>query len=285
MFKALRYDVIFVHREAAPLGPAYYEWVIAKLFRKKLIYDFDDAIWLANTSDNNKIAAGLKWHTKVEDICKWATIITCGNEYLREYAAKFNTNAIYLPTTIDMVNVHNVIKDFSTLSNRKLIIGWTGSHSTMHYLDMLLPVFKELEEKHKFELRVISNKEPDFNLKSLKFVPWNKKTEIKDLAQIDIGIMPLTDDPWAKGKCGFKALQYMSLGIPSIVSPVGVNTRIVEHNSTGYVCETNQEWKKTLENLLIEPTPLLEMGKKARTFIQENYSVQSQKQKFLNLFD
>ena len=218
-------DYVFIFREASPIGPPVFEWFIAKVLRKKIIYDFDDAIWLPNTSDNNQIVAGIKWHSKVGSICRWSYKVSCGNAYLADYARQFNSNVIVNPTTIDTVNYHNRIKDQHTPA---LTIGWTGTHSTIQYLDIIVPILQKLELQYDFTFLVISNAPPAFKLKSLKYQHWSKDTEIDDLLMFNIGIMPLTDDAWARGKCGFKALQYMSLGIPALVSPVGVNTTIVD---------------------------------------------------------
>jgi glycosyltransferase involved in cell wall biosynthesis len=185
------------------------------------------------------------------------------------------------PTTIDTVHLHNQIKDQNT---SQIIIGWTGTHSTISYLSYLLPVLQELEKEHSFTFLVISDKEPDFKLKSLLYLPWNKESEMADLLKINIGIMPLTDDLWAKGKCGFKALQYMALGIPALVSPVGVNITIVDHGLNGYICNTTCDWKSYLKELISNQALRTQMGKAARQKVEDQYSVQANCRNFLDLF-
>ncbi|UOQ76187.1 hypothetical protein MUN84_16530 [Hymenobacter sp. 5516J-16] len=111
LFVVPKYDYVFIHREASPIGPPVFEWVIAKLLGKKIIYDFDDAIWIPNTSEANKIVAGVKWHHKVGSICRWAYKVSCGNAYLRDYARQFNPNAVVNPTTIDTEHLHNQVRD------------------------------------------------------------------------------------------------------------------------------------------------------------------------------
>lgn len=281
MLRLGKYDRVFIHREASPIGPPVFEWFMAKVLRKKVIYDFDDAIWLSNTSDNNKIVAGFKWHGKVRSISKWACKVSCGNQYLCEFAKQFNQNVVLDPTTIDTVNLHNKIKDQRT---EKVVIGWTGTHSTVQYLNDLVPVLQKLEQQYDFEFRVISNREPDIKLRSLRYVPWNKETEIDDLLQFNFGLMPLRDDKWAKGKCGFKALQYMALGMPAIVSPVGVNTAVVDNGTNGYICSTAIEWEKAIESLLANAELRTNMGAQARKKIVDHYSVLSNSGVFLSLF-
>src|SRR5690606_37637078 len=130
LFKACKYDYIFIHREVAPLGPPIFEWFLAKMLQKRIIYDFDDAIWLTNTSENNKLAAGLKWHQKVDAISKWAYKVSCGNTFLCDYARQFNNNVVLNPTTIDTENMHNPAL-LQKQVNSVLVIGWTGTHSTL----------------------------------------------------------------------------------------------------------------------------------------------------------
>ena len=276
------FDFVFIHREAAPIGPPVLEWLIARVLGKKIIYDFDDAIWIANTSEANKIAAGLKWHQKVGNICRWAHKISCGNAYLRDYARQFNPAAVVNPTTIDTVHLHNRIRD--QRAPGRLVIGWTGTHSTLKYLAQLVPVLAELETRHDFEFRVISNQPPALPLKSLRFQPWRKETEIEDLAGLHIGLMPLEDDPWAQGKCAFKALQYMALGIPALVSPVGMNPEVVQSGRNGYVCRSPAEWRQALEALLLDAELRIRLGAAARTTVEQRYSVQANTQNFLRLF-
>ena len=283
LFRVPRYDFVFVHREAAPVGPPVFEWIISKMLGKKLIYDFDDAIWLANTSEANKIAAGVKWHHKVADICRWAHKNSCGNAYLADYARQFNPRAVVNPTTIDTVHLHNQVRDQAAPG--RLVIGWTGTHSTLKYLDQVVPVLAKLEaEGLDFEFRVISNQPPAFPLSSLVYLPWRKATEIADLLGFHVGLMPLEDDPWAKGKCAFKALQYMALGVPALVSPVGMNTEVVQHGQNGFVCATPAEWEASLRQLLADASLRQRLGTAARTTIEQRYSVRANTSNFLNLF-
>ncbi|MCG3166651.1 MAG: hypothetical protein POELPBGB_02431 [Bacteroidia bacterium] len=281
LFTLRKYDYVFIHREAAPVGPPLLEWLIAKVFRKKIIFDFDDAIWLANTSESNKFFSILKFYGNTKSICKWAYKVSCGNEYLCNFASQFNKSVVYNPTTIDTENYHNKTKQ---TTNNKLVIGWTGSHSTVQYLDDLIPVFKQLEKEFAFKLCVISDRKPEFELKSLNFVQWKKETEIEDLLRFDVGIMPLRNDKWSNGKCGFKALQYMSLGIPALVSPVGVNTKIVDHGINGFICGTNEDWKQHLSLLLSDKDKLNKLSARTREKIINNYSVKSNTDNFLLLF-
>ncbi|MGD1839499.1 MAG: glycosyltransferase [Thermonemataceae bacterium] len=283
LFTLYRYDYLFIHREATPLGLPWFEWVSTKLFKKKVIFDFDDAIWLPNTSKQNSLIARLKFHNKTAFICRWAYKISVGNQYLGQYAAKFNKHIILNPTTIDTVNLHNPSL-YPEVSKEKVTIGWTGTHSTIKYLTPLLSILKNLECDYNFNFLIISNQPPGFSLSSLVYVPWQKNTEIADLHTIDIGLMPLQDDAWAKGKCGFKALQYMAMSKPALVSPVGVNTQIIQDGVNGYLCNTAADWQQKLVVLLNDASLRKKIGEEARKTVEQHYSVKANQNNFLDLF-
>ena len=276
-----RATYVFIHREAAPVGPPGIEWFLAKVARRKIIYDFDDAIWLTDPSHVNPVAAFVKWPRKVAVICQWSHTVSAGNAYLADFARHRASRVIINPTTIDTVYYHNRLQEQAT---RPPVVGWTGSHSTLKYLDLLVPVLQQLQKKYDFQFLVIADRPPVLALTSLAFVRWQQETEIDDLLRIHVGLMPLPDDAWAKGKCGFKALQYLALGIPALVSPVGVNTQIVEHNIEGYHCTTEEDWYRALEELLTSPEKRSSMGQAGRKKVVNHYSVEANTKNFLSLF-
>lgn len=279
--KLSKYDYIFIHREATPIGFPWFEWLTAKVLKKKVIFDMDDALWLPNTTDHNRFAAGLKQHDKVEKIIKWSYKISCGNKYLVQYAAKFNQNVTFLPTTVDTVNYYQNVKKQQT---ERVAIGWTGSHSTLPYLKMLEQVLQRLENEFDFDFIVIADVKPALKLKSLLFVPWQKETEIADLMKLNIGLMPLPETEWAKGKCAFKAIQYMALGIPTVVSAVGFNMEAVPDGVAGFICKSEGEWYLRLKKLIEDPALRSTMGAKGRAWVEQHYSVAANGATFLGLF-
>lgn len=283
VLRALHYDWIFVHRECAPIGPPMFEYIIAKVFRKKIIYDFDDAIWLPNTSEENKLAGWLKFHGKVKLICRWSYRVSCGNEWLADFAKQFNSRVVVNPTTIDTDKLHNPTLFPSRKQNEKIVIGWTGTHSTLVYLTPLIPVLQAIEKKYSVAVRIISNKNPELPLQNFEFIPWSKETEIQDLMSFDIGLMPLTEDPWSNGKCGFKALQYMALEIPCVASPVGVNTSIIKNGVNGFLCASKVEWEQTLEKLILQAELRKSIGAAGRQTVVERFSVSSNSSTFFSL--
>ena len=284
MIKLSSFHFVFIHREATPIGPPVLEWYISKILKKKIIYDFDDAIWLTDRKNESLILRTLKWRSKVGSICRWSHKVSCGNDYLGNYASQFNSQVVYNPTTIETEVMHNPA-NYKKNTSIKITVGWTGSHSTLKYLHAMEPVLQFIEKKYSsVEFNVISDAAPKLNLKRLNFIPWSVETEISDLFQFDIGIMPLPDDEWAKGKCGFKALQYMALQIPTVASPIGVNTQIIRHGENGFLCSNPQEWENCI-SILVENKELRDsMGITGRKNVIDHYSVSSNSSNFLSLF-
>jgi glycosyltransferase involved in cell wall biosynthesis len=282
LFRLIGAKHIFVHREMTHIGPPVFEWILVKILRRTYIYDFDDAIWIPNYSVANARFQKLKCYWKVTKLMRWASVVSAGNDYLADYARQFNANVVRIPTTIDTEHHHNLHVDHD---ESPVVIGWTGTHSTMRYLDPLIPILQKLEHEFTFELRIISNKCPDFPLNSMVYQAWNLETEIEDLTRFHIGLMPLVEDQWSAGKCGFKALQYMALGSVAIVSPIGVNTQIVQHGENGYLAQNPEDWEGLLRQLLANPELRKKTGKVARQSIETRWSVNAWKETYLNLFE
>jgi glycosyltransferase involved in cell wall biosynthesis len=281
VFIARRYDYIYIHREDVPLGLPIFAWVVSKILKKKIIYDFDDAIWIPAMSDYNQKFSFLKCFSNVSKICRWAHIVSVGNSYLQEYARGFAKNVVVIPTVVNTDTVHGVVQDQDTDFPA---IGWTGSFSTLTYLRIVLPVLQELQEEIDFTFYVIADRDPRLQLRNYKFVKWSAETESADLLRFHIGLMPLSDDKYSQGKCGFKAIQYMALGMPAIVSPVGVNKKIVDNAKNGFICSSKEEWKQAIKQLLKDRSLRKKMGAAARVKIENNYSINATKELFLNLF-
>lgn len=281
VFRLGKYDFVFIHREADPLGLSLFPWLYARVVRKKIIFDFDDAIWIPNASESNRMFMRFKNWNNTRYLSKLAYKVSAGNAFLCDFAREVNPNVAYNPTTIDTEHLHNRLKQQNTPD---FTIGWTGTHSTIKYLEDILPVFEDLAREIPFTLAVICDKKPHFSYPFLRFIPWNKPTEIDDLLQFNIGLMPLTEDKWSNGKCGFKALQYMSLGIPALVSPVGVNTRIVDHGVNGYICASEADWKTYITDLYKNRNVLQTLSANTRRKIEADYSVTSNTPNFIGLF-
>lgn len=285
VFYARSANYVFIHREVTPVGPPVFEWILAKLLRRKIIYDFDDAIWMTDNQQESSFEKVLRSRSKVSIICHWSYKVSCGNEYLCAYAKRFTNHVVLNPTTIDTEGLHNP-EIYDTTSNNTIVrIGWTGSHSTLKYLHPLTNVLKRIEKEFtNTKITIIANRTLDLGLQSMEFIPWRKETEPEDLLKIDIGIMPLPDDEWTKGKCGFKALQYMAMGIPTVVSPVGVNTLIIKDSKNGFLARTDDDWYNYLSQLITQPLLRKKIGQEGRSEVIKHYSVLSNSDNFLLLF-
>jgi glycosyltransferase involved in cell wall biosynthesis len=274
------YDAIYVFREASVLGPPLIEYKL-RHHRIPVVYDFDDAVWLRYISPTNGIASLLKGTpSKTRTLCRIAAHVMAGNNYLADYASQFNKNVTIVPTTIDIDKYRVIPRDQNTVP----VIGWTGSHSTLQHLDTLRGALQRLAATEKFRLRVIGATPYHLPGVDVENITWRSASEVVDLRPVDIGIMPLPDDPWARGKCALKALQYMALAIPTVLSPVGVNAEIVEDGRNGYLASTEDEWVQKLTTLLHAPELRNQIGAAGRRTLEENYSAQVQAPRIAGIF-
>jgi glycosyltransferase involved in cell wall biosynthesis len=170
--------------------------------------------------------------------------------------------------------------------DKRICIGWSGSITTIKHFEFALPFLRELKKKYGtgISIKVIGDGTYVNEELGIRGLPWRKDDEIKELSSFDIGIMPLPDDEWAKGKCGLKGLQYMALGIPTIMSPVGVNTEIIQDGENGMLATAVEEWIAKIERLINDPDLRHKMGRKARQTVEEKYSVNAWKDRYLELF-
>lgn len=289
LFIMHRYDFVFIYREATPIGPPVFEWIYSRLLGKRIIYDFDDSIWIPGISEGNEIVKSIKCFWKISSISKWSYKVSVGNSFLYDYASQFSSNVVLNPTCVDTVGFHNVLKNQHT---SRVAIGWTGSFTTLPFLYGILPALVRLEEQYEFDFIVIADRDPALPLKNFHFVKWRKENEIEDLLRINIGVMPLEASSYtntnikghAEGKCGFKIIQYGALGIPTVASPYGVNAKIIDNNIDGFLCNSEDEWITAIQELLLDAEKRERMGKLSRQKIVDNYSLQSNEQNFLSLF-
>ncbi len=275
------YDLVFLHREAMAFGPAVLEQMIAR--RKPVVFDFDDAIWLRNENRVNRLAAWVKCPGKTMTIAKRAAAVVAGNAYLAEWARRYNRSTYIVPTTIDMEGGYNRQKIHAP--SEVPIIGWSGTTSTLRYLEFLRPVLEELARRRRFRLRVICDGAPvHWPELKMDWCTWSSAREVDDLIPSDIGLMPQPDEEWAKGKCGAKALQYMALGIPPVASRNGVLPEIVEEGRSGFLADAPSEWMERLEELLDDWKLRAAMGEQARMTVQERYSARIHVPRIADIF-
>ena len=275
---AKKADVVFLYRGAFVLGPPVLEALLER--RVPVVFDFDDAIFLGGTSEANALVARLKRPEAVGGIIAGAAATTVGNEYLAGYARGFSKEVHVVPTTIDVEEYRPQPR-----SPRDLVrVGWSGSPTTSLHLRSIEGALRRMLDELPVELVVIGD--PHFRLPGAPRVtvkPWSAATEIDDVADFDVGLMPLPDDPWSRGKCGFKALLYMSLGVAPVVSPVGVNTDIVSDGANGLLAGAESEWVEAVGRLAADPGLRERLGAAARETVVERYSGQRWAPRFLDV--
>lgn len=280
VFRANQFDYIFIFRDAFFFG-TFFEWLF-KASKAKLIFDFDDSIWLHDVSSNQSFFQKLKNPAKTGTIISYCDLTIAGNEYLANYAKKHTQSVTIIPTTIDL-------KEYTRVEVKKgpgVCIGWSGSFSTIKHFESSLEALKIIKEKYrdKVYFKVIGDGNYKNHELGIEGLPWKAQTEVSDLCEMDIGIMPLPDDAWSKGKCGLKGLQYMALEIPTIMSPVGVNSDIIDEGKNGFLAGSTDDWVDKL-TLLIEDVELRKkVGKAGRTTVEKEYSVEGNKEKWLAAF-
>ena len=253
------FDAVFVQKGVFPGLYSGFEKKLA--VRKPLIFDFDDAIWLPRVGGSRFLRA-LHRETKVQDVLRVAAAVIAGNEFLADYAARFNSNVTVVPSSID-------VQAYPRAASSS-VVGWIGSRTTLPYLKPLQPVFETLGTK----LRVIASGDPSQLGFEVEFRPWRLETEMEELSQIGIGISPLPDTPWERGKCGVKLLQYMACGIPVVASPVGVNSSIVVHGVNGFLATTAEEWTTALRALTADANLRQRLGAAGRDTVIKRFNIQ-----------
>jgi len=274
-----RYDIVFIHREAYPIGWAFFDSVLS-LIGKPIIFDFDDAIFLPASSQSNYFIKRFKKPEKVDDAIKKSKYVIAGNSYLADFALRFNRSVTIIPTPIDTDKYYPVVKGPS----EKIIIGWIGSFTTLYFLDPMREVFIFLSKKFPdVRFKVVGG---NFSINGLSCViskPWSPDQELDDLSTFDIGIMPMPDNDWTKGKCGFKAILYMSMGIPCVCSPVGMNNEIIRDGVNGFLADNQEEWVSKLSFLIGDFKLRRKIGEEARRTVEEKYSLKVNAPKYLKV--
>ncbi len=259
--------VIFVYRECYPFGPPFIESMLRRL-DKPIAYDFDDAIFLPEPT---RLRNWLRNPAKTARIAQLADCVVVSNDHLRGFASAYNQHVEVIPTCVDT----DVFAPPDTREHgRRLRLGWIGSHSAGKYLDQLRPILSELSRRFDFELLVIGAGR-DYQVPGVKVLNerWSLETEVERFQSLDIGLYPLADTVWELGKAGFKAIQYMAVGAPCVVSRVGVTRDIVTDGDNGFLASTPAEWSEKLERLLGDAALRQRLAAAGRRTIVERYSL------------
>ena len=274
------FDLVYLFREAALLGPPWFERKIARS-GVPIVFDFDDAIFVSYKSPSNGYLSYLKFPSKTAEICRLSAHIMAGNEYLADFARRYNKNVTIVATTID---TDKYLLREDPFEPETVTIGWSGSFSTIQHLDTIRDVLQELAKTEKFLLRVIGAPVYKIDGVETEAMQWRSETELHDLAKIDIGTMPLPDENWSRGKCGLKALQYMALGIPTICSPVGVNSTIIKDGENGFLAGSTEEWIEKIKMLIHSAKLRRKIGVAGRETVEQEYSAKVVAPRVLEVF-
>jgi len=257
--RAGMYDAVFVQKK---LFSRIQLWYLRKK-AKKIIYDFDDAIMYTKT----KYSSNTRRYKRFKYMIKIADCIIAGNKYLANMSDKKKTKII--PTVLDVANY--------PLHKRRgmdVVIGWIGTKSTQEYLIPLETLFNNIEKKFpRVTIKIVSDEKPLFSTESVKWEKWNEKKEIEQLLSFDIGIMPLVDNPWTRGKCGFKIIQYLAGSIPVVCSPVGANIDIIKDRINGFYASNMPEWEEAISALVVDLELYKKMAIEGRDNAEKNYNL------------
>ncbi|WP_373033204.1 glycosyltransferase family 4 protein [Sulfurovum sp.] len=261
LWKAKEYDLLYMQRPMSSdkSDSTFFEKLLVKI-NPHLIFDFDDALFVQN-------------EPKIKSLVTLAQTCVCGNDYLAEFARRYNPNTVVIPTAIDTDRFQQRLQTDKTT----ITIGWTGTSGNYQFFTdkMINDIDRLLNETPNSRFLFICDRPPEkrFTFK-YDYIPWRAESEIDDLQQIDIGLMPLIDSPWSRGKCGFKLIQYGAIGIASVASDVGVNADVILDTKSGYLVK-DDDWYTPLKALLKHQDLAREMGQQAQLHIQRHYSIEA----------
>ena len=274
-FRASRADVVFVQREAMLLGPPVIEWIAARLLRRPLVLDLDDATYIAYASPvYGRLASLLKWPSKTDRLIRWARTVVCGNPNIARYVRGWGAHSVVVPTVVDT----RVFRPLEALPHDVPTIGWIGTHGTFPFLERLLPLFERLACEHRFRLTIVGAGRSGVSMKGVEVDcrPWRLDREVDDFRALDVGVYPIADDAWSAGKSGFKAVQYMACGVPFVMSPVGVCATMGVAGETHLLATTDEEWLAALRQLLGDAERRRRMGRAGRAYAEAHFSIAEQ---------
>ena len=280
LFSLKRFDLVVIEAELFPYIPPFFEYFLI-LNKIPYVLDYDDAIF--HHYDKNFVAK-LFLGRKIPYIAKHAKAIVVGNNYLANYFKKYNQNVFLIPTVIDLKKY----PDKKLPLPKPFTIVWIGSPYTEDYLVEIYDAFLRFSKNYDFRLLLIgASHNIKRKLKNLpiEIVKWSEETEVRSLQKGNVGIMPLPDNKWSKGKCGLKLIQYMGCFLPVIASPIGVNNEIVINKLNGYLAYSNEDWYNAFIKIFDDKHLQIKMGHEGRKIVEKKYSIQIIHEKYLNLLD
>ena len=285
IFVIRNFEIVYIFMWVTPLGSTLFERLVRRLSRS-LVYDFDDAVFLDSDKPKsiNLSISGSSKTTKSRFLISSSDHVILSSPFHLSYCKDLNIKrmATYIPCSLD---TDRLTRKKNVHDSNKLVLGWTGTFSSIPYLDLLRDVLMELNKTEQFKVLLITNF--DYNLPDidLDVIRWEKESEVEDLHKIDIGLYPISRDKWSLGKGGLKVLQYMSIGIPSVATNYGTAIDIIKNGETGFLVDGKEEWISVLKKLIKDKELRLRVGKNARDHVVKNYSVKEIQSKYLEVLE
>lgn len=269
------WDVIFVQREAALVGPPFVERLISGWFKKPIVLDLDDPLWVQYTSPvYGRLASRIRCLDKTSELIQRAAHVVCGNSLIAEHVKAAGVRATVLPTIVD---TEKFSPGPQSHDGEPPTIGWIGTHTTLPYLEAIAPAIEELATRHRFKLKVVGGgRALDLRGVEMEELSWSLDREVDDFRSLDIGLYPLADDEWSRGKSGFKAVQYLCCGVPFVASPVGVVGEMARESGAALLASSHREWLAALDRLLGDAALRQAMGRAGRGFALSRYDLAAQ---------
>lgn len=266
------HDLLWIEKECLPWLPAWVEQVLLPA-RIPYVLDYDDAVFHYYDEHRSALVKHLLG-TKHPALMRNSSLVVAGNSYLAKFARAAGAPWVeVVPTTVDLTRYETIEAQGSNVPKSPPCVGWIGQRATADFLRPLTPLFESLTARALGRFAAIGIDTQALSL-PMASIPWSESSEVASIKGFDVGIMPLVDGPFERGKCGYKLIQYMACGLPVVASPVGVNAEIVEHGVNGFLANTPQEWEYALTTLLTDAALRQRMGQAGRRKVEEHYSLQ-----------
>lgn len=277
VIQASGYDLVWMEKETLPWIPSWIERTL--LAGARYVLDIDDATFHRYDQHSLRVVRGLL-SLKIDQLMAGASLVTAGNDYLRARAKKAGAPWVEIaPTVVETRRYPMRVDELG----RPTRIVWIGSPATARYLEVVRDPLERLTAEFDFVFRVIGAGVPEMGAVRVEAMPWSEATEGSMIAECDIGIMPLPDSPWERGKCAYKLIQYMACGLPTVASPVGANRVVVQEGQTGWFADSAEAWVESLGRLLRDDAERSRLGSAGRLRVEQEYSVSTQAPRLVRL--
>jgi len=262
---AKQHDVVLIQKKTSFRG---FELKQLRKANPNIVFDYDDAV-MFHELEHHKPIVGKHFKKFIRTIDHCAAVVA-GNRFLARFAEANCPNTHVIPTPVDIKEP--VLRDWSQAQD-KVIVGWLGVAGNLHYLEELAPVFQRLANRYpNFYLKIVSNDFIDIEGVNVIKEKWSLEGQAAALASFDVGIMPLKDNLWSWGKCGYKILQYFGAGVPAVASPVGINMEFVQNGKTGFLAQTQEDWEQSISTFLESRDLNKQCGLNGYAYLAENHT-------------